>query len=673
MTAGTFAGQTTSGGYDAVVGKYDSSGNQLWTSQYGSEVQDFAYGAATDSSGNVYLTGQTLRADPTMGNTDAYVRKYDASGNLGWFKKFGTAGDDCAYALTTDASGNIYAAGLTYGGFVSISGGGYGDGFVRKFDPAGNAVWTGQFGSTALDEAHGLSVDGSGNVYVAGFTQGVFAGLTSPGGQDAFVRKYDSAGNAAWTSQFGTDNTDEARGVAVDSSGNVYVVGRTEGAFPGQTSSGSRDAFVRKYDSSGNVVWTSQFGTTTLDDAYSVATDASGNIYVSGFTWGAFPGQTHSGSGSDAFIRKYDGAGNHFWTYQFGTNGSDSANSLVRDSSGNLYVAGYTGGTFPGQTSAGGQDVFVAKLAEGYVPTPTPTPSPTPAPSPSPTPGPSPTPSPTPSPSPSPSPSPTPAPTASPSPTPSPSPSPTASTSPTPTASPSPSPTPTPTPTPAPTIQHVAGLSQSIGSEDGIIYLNVSINRIRNPVTDADVSANGGIGGYDFTLTFPGGVTGNAVNFMAVKGVGSFTSPTTGSIPNTSGTISINGFQTGSAPQAPLTLVQVAPRIIGSSLVSHNIAMTFNSLVDVVAGETIPADGARAYVLRRGDARADGTLNIADALFIAQNLAGLRNIGEGTLFTNGINGASAKLETTNAGEKLTIADALIIAQRLAGVRDESFN
>src|SRR2546426_243908 len=95
----------------------------------------------------------------------------------------------------------------------------------------------------------------------------------------------------------------EADGIAVDASG-VYVAGLTWDALPGQTSAGSGDAFLRKYDASGNVLWTRQFGSSDVDQADNIAVDASG-AYVAGDTAGAFPGQTSAG-GVDAFVRKYD-------------------------------------------------------------------------------------------------------------------------------------------------------------------------------------------------------------------------------------------------------------------------------------------------------------------------------------------------------------------------------
>ena len=160
--------------------------------------------------------------------------------------------------------------------------------------------WIRQFGSSATDLGLKISVDASG-VYVAGHTIGALPGQTSAGGADAFVRKYDASGNELWTRQFGSSAFDLALGISVDASG-VYVAGHTTGALPGQTSAGSGDAFVRKYDTSGNVVWTRQFGSSASDVAFGISVDASG-VYVAGWTFGALPGQTSAGS-FDAFVAK---------------------------------------------------------------------------------------------------------------------------------------------------------------------------------------------------------------------------------------------------------------------------------------------------------------------------------------------------------------------------------
>ena len=116
---------------------------------------------------------------------------------------------------------------------------------MRKWDAAGNELWTRQFGSIGTDSAKAILVDASG-VYVAGYAQNALPGQSSPGNYDAFVRKYDAAGNELWTRKFGTTGIERAFDLAIDATG-VYVAGSIDGGvLPGQSSGGPPDAFVRK-------------------------------------------------------------------------------------------------------------------------------------------------------------------------------------------------------------------------------------------------------------------------------------------------------------------------------------------------------------------------------------------------------------------------------------------
>ncbi len=221
-------------------------------------------------------------------------------------------------------------------------------------------------------------------------------------------------------------------------------------------------------------------------------------------------------------------------------------------------------------------------------------------------------------------------------------------------------------------VQAVPGFGQSMMS-DGRAALDIKITSIRSTSSGTATLAGGGIGGYNFSLSYPGGSSGNAVNVLGAYGYGVFSSPTV-NVQNSSGSALMNATQTGSAPQAPITLAQVTPRIIGSSGVAHDVVLSFSSLVEVISANNIVQDSAKTYVLQRGDAQKNGTINVTDALFIAQYLAGLRGIGDTTELLHAVNAASANLEDASAtGEKVTISDALVIAQTLAGLRDASFN
>jgi|GEM_PF-784617 len=363
ITEAAFPGQTEAGGAaDAFVRKYDAVGNELWTKQFGTTETDIAYGIAVNAAG-VYVAGQADGTLPGGGTGQSFLRKYDAGGTDIFTRQFGPAMDgpiDAARAV--DADGNVYVAGDVTGNLPGQTGAGGlgapfdGEAFVRKYDVAGNELWTRQFGTAGFDQALFVAVDLSG-IYVTGYTTGALPGQSSAGGHDAFVRKYDDAGNELWTRQFGTSGTDSAFSIAVDETG-VFVTGSTTGAFSGQFSAGGQDAFVRKYDAAGNELWTRQFGTADWDQATSSATDAAG-VYISGFTSATFAGQASAGE-YDVFLRKYGTDGNELWTRQFGSSSADEAYGIAADTSG-VYVAGRTAGTLPNQASAGLTDGFVRK------------------------------------------------------------------------------------------------------------------------------------------------------------------------------------------------------------------------------------------------------------------------------------------------------------------------
>ena len=161
-----------------------------------------------------------------------------------------------------------------------------------------------------LTVSSSVATDANGNVYVAGDTDGGLDGNTLTGTYDVFVTKYDSSGVKQYTRQLGVagQGTD-GRSVATDANGNVYVAGWTKGGLDGNTLTGTQDAFVIKYNSSGVKQYTRQLGVAgqrTLGK--SVATDATGNVYVTGDTAGGLDGNTLTGT-EDFFVTKYDSSG----------------------------------------------------------------------------------------------------------------------------------------------------------------------------------------------------------------------------------------------------------------------------------------------------------------------------------------------------------------------------
>jgi hypothetical protein len=363
-TYGALSG-TNAGDADAFIRKYNASGTEQWTQQFGTDMTDGANAIAVDMSGNAYVVGNTGGAlsGTSAGGADAFIRKYDSSGTEQWTRQFGTSSDDWAHAIAVDASGNAYVAGTTYG-VLGATNAGFDDAFIRKYDSNGTEQWTQQFGSTGYDNAYGIALDAGANAYVAGSTFGASDG-TNAGDNGAFIRRYSSNGTEQWTEQFGA-SFDSAQTIAVDASGNVYVMGNNGGEFTNFTDTSLGDGgggfFIRKYNANRTEQWTQQFTGTPNCGYHAIAVDAGGNLYLVGCTGEALNG-TNAG-GYDAFIRKYNPSGSEQWTQEFGTPHDDEALGVALDASGNAYVAGctYVAGSTFSPSNVSSMDALVTQI-----------------------------------------------------------------------------------------------------------------------------------------------------------------------------------------------------------------------------------------------------------------------------------------------------------------------
>ena len=200
-------------------------------------------------------------------------------------------------------------------------------------------------------------------MYVAGEVGDALPGQTGMGSIDVWVRKYDSQGTELWTHQFGTTGSDSGLGLGIDNVGDLYLAGSTSGELLSQAYAGDTDAFLSKYDGNGASIRTVQFGTESLEEGSDVALDVAGNVYVAGFVGDAFPGQSFLGGRNDAYVLKFDTSLTKLWTRQFGTSERDLATALVVSGAGDLYVVGGTEGKLEGQVNSGKADAFVVKLA----------------------------------------------------------------------------------------------------------------------------------------------------------------------------------------------------------------------------------------------------------------------------------------------------------------------
>ncbi len=312
--------------------------------------------------GNFFWNGNNIEG---ITKFEVFITATDSSNNSSKVRitienpeiQFSISGDDFATDIATDDF-ETYIVGYTRDKEKSFDS----DAFIRKYDSEGNILWTDRFGHLGDDRANSIAIyTGHGfchpddqvissyGIYVVGDTQSDLEGSNSSG--NAFIRKYDRDGTVVWTKQFGSITTPSATATAIavdDFYGCIYVVGS---AF--NVANDSLDAFIHKYDGDGNLLWTDQFGGNEYyydyDGANGIDLDLWGNIYVVGSTTNLTP--TDHG-GVDAFIRKYNGGGydsdhNVNWTKQFGTSGYDSATGVAidyYDHDGKVYVVGITNG-----------------------------------------------------------------------------------------------------------------------------------------------------------------------------------------------------------------------------------------------------------------------------------------------------------------------------------------
>ena len=366
-TQGSVTGGGNAGRYDLFVAKYNSAGTQLWVRQRGSPEREFAFGAATDASGNVYLTGYTgasLDGQPHAGvdgDFDVFLMKFDPSGNWQWTRAFGFSPDDEGRAVATDHLGNVYVTGYVRGALDGLPRPGTADVFIRKYDSAGNKLWSALIGSPEVDESFGITCDAAGNVFVTGWCSGSMDGTTPYlGNGDNFLAKYNPNGQQLWLKQWGTVNKDTGYALACDAAGNVYVSGYSTGPLYGSPL-GERDSFLAKFDAAGNPLWGKKFGTSGHDEAWGLATDQAGNAYVSGRTAGPLDGNFHYGS-DDVFLTKYDPSGTRLWSTQYGTAESDWSDGLAISTNG-VFVGGWSWGSLEGNANQGLSDSFVTRFA----------------------------------------------------------------------------------------------------------------------------------------------------------------------------------------------------------------------------------------------------------------------------------------------------------------------
>lgn len=329
-------------------------------------------GTATDAQGNVYVVGSTtedMGGGAVQGSQDVYLRKYDGAGQLVWSRLLGSSAEASGFAVATDSSGAVAIAGRITDRLTSSAIGGGGDSFVAKFDATGREVFVRQVAPLTDDTANALAFAADGSLVVAGQTSSAMSSAVTHGGAtDAYLMKLTGSGQLEWVRQFGGASIDRATGVAITADGHAVM-----------TSLESGDAVVRKIglsDGTSAPAWSVNLGAIGQGNVGAVAVDGS-SVYVAGSTTNASLDAggsaaivaAHAG-GADGFVTKIVDAGASaavsFTTY-VGTSGQDSGLGLAA-SNGAVYVSGATTGGLDGTSTPTDPDAYVRKLdANGAV------------------------------------------------------------------------------------------------------------------------------------------------------------------------------------------------------------------------------------------------------------------------------------------------------------------
>jgi|WetSurMetagenome_2_1015567.scaffolds.fasta_scaffold149668_1 hypothetical protein len=309
---------------DAFIAKFGPGGAHLWSKKFGNTGNTQAgAGVTADAWGNVFLAGSfegTINLGgstlTSAGDADAFVAKFTPGGVHRWSKRFGSTNNQYPSDIAADASGSIFVVGRFVDG-IDFGGGTLASGplFIAKLDSTSAHVWSDGYGGSGDSQMSEVAVDASGNAFVTGYFSGTtdFGGgtLTSAGDGDIFTAKFGPGGAHVWSKRYGDAAQQNGTAIAVDVSGNTFVMGYFYGTvdFGGGalTDAGAGDVFIAKLGPGGDHLWSKRFGDAQYQIAFGLGTNASGNVFAAGGFDGtvAFGGNTLTSAGDlDIFVAK---------------------------------------------------------------------------------------------------------------------------------------------------------------------------------------------------------------------------------------------------------------------------------------------------------------------------------------------------------------------------------
>ncbi|MES2284141.1 MAG: Ig-like domain-containing protein [Bacteroidota bacterium] len=398
-----FGGNTwvkCAGNHDIFVAKYDPLGNFLWVRTAGGVWGDYSRAVSCDAGGNVYVTGEIEMNCEffgsgiilySHGDNDIFVCKYNTNGDMQWAKKLGGGPkSDRGYGITYTNDG-VYIAGnfqetCVFNENITITPKGAYDIFVAKYSLNGDFQWIRTAGGTGNDEGWAISSDPAGNVYATGYFSGSanFSGtnISSSGGADIFIAKYNSAGTLLWVTKAGGSGNDYGRGITVDKLSRIYITGGFRsrcdfGSIRLTAVSSNDDIFIASYNSSGTPVWARRAGGSYGDIGKAITVDPSYNVTITGYFAGTatFGNTNITGiDGSEIYVASYDASGNFKWVLkatgvsdaQSSGGLSESGLSIAADKWNNVFASGcYRSNSTFGTTTLTAwdhTDIFTTKI-----------------------------------------------------------------------------------------------------------------------------------------------------------------------------------------------------------------------------------------------------------------------------------------------------------------------
>ncbi len=272
---------------DIWIIKLYENGNIEWDKTFDEDENDIAYSLAQTEDGGYIVAGST--GLKLWGETNCWVIKLDAKGNMEWENNFGGTGWDEIYSIIQTKDGSFITTGCVWS-----KGAGRGDVRVAKLNKRGDLVWDKTFGGSENDEAYSIIQTNDGGYAIAGFTV-----LEDTGDRDIWVIKLDKEGNQIWNRTLGGTSEDWANSIIQDKNGNYMVAGWTKSMGAGKT-----DVWIVKLDKRGNLIWDKTFGGSENDEAHSIIQTEDEGYAVVGWT------KSKSAGNADVWVIKLDENGN---------------------------------------------------------------------------------------------------------------------------------------------------------------------------------------------------------------------------------------------------------------------------------------------------------------------------------------------------------------------------